>query len=181
VNDWKVIFATVVIFGTGVVTGGLLVNYVEHSHPRAAVLHRNANGTGTNTATANSNSNTPAIHIAEILNKPSFLTNLDARLTEQKVPLTPEQHKAIEKLINDGQGQMRKLVQEVNRSIRQELTPDQRRKYDEMLHPGRSFFGHRIGGAAPTNSLSSEKFTNAPVTAPVTTNLPPVQTNHPAL
>ena len=31
-NSWKVILATVVIFGAGVMTGGLLVNYVDHSH-----------------------------------------------------------------------------------------------------------------------------------------------------
>ena len=29
-NNWKVIFATAVIFGAGVITGGLLVNYVQH-------------------------------------------------------------------------------------------------------------------------------------------------------
>ena len=33
-NNWKVIFATAVIFGAGVVTGGLLVNYVTYSHPK---------------------------------------------------------------------------------------------------------------------------------------------------
>ena len=33
-NSWKVILAAVVIFGAGVLTGGLLVNYVEPSHPR---------------------------------------------------------------------------------------------------------------------------------------------------
>lgn len=32
-NSWKIILATVVIFGCGVVTGGLLVNYVERAHP----------------------------------------------------------------------------------------------------------------------------------------------------
>ncbi len=31
-NSWKVILATVVIFGAGVLTGGLLVNYVEREH-----------------------------------------------------------------------------------------------------------------------------------------------------
>ena len=35
-NNWKVIFATVVIFGAGVITGGLLVNYVNYSHGRPA-------------------------------------------------------------------------------------------------------------------------------------------------
>ena len=30
-NSWKVILAAVVIFGAGVLTGGLLVDYVDHS------------------------------------------------------------------------------------------------------------------------------------------------------
>ena len=32
-NSGKIILAAVVIFGCGVVTGGLLVNYVESAHP----------------------------------------------------------------------------------------------------------------------------------------------------
>jgi hypothetical protein len=32
---WKVILATLVIFGTGVITGGLLVNYTNHTAPAA--------------------------------------------------------------------------------------------------------------------------------------------------
>src|SRR5208282_3326609 len=36
VNYWKVRLATVVIFGTGVLTGGVLVNFVDHSHPKTS-------------------------------------------------------------------------------------------------------------------------------------------------
>jgi hypothetical protein len=32
VNNWKVILATIVIFGTGVITGGLLVHHVQHPY-----------------------------------------------------------------------------------------------------------------------------------------------------
>jgi hypothetical protein len=31
VNTWKIILATVVIFGAGVITGGLLVNHANHA------------------------------------------------------------------------------------------------------------------------------------------------------
>jgi hypothetical protein len=31
VKSWSVIFATIVIFGAGVITGGLLVNHVQHT------------------------------------------------------------------------------------------------------------------------------------------------------
>ena len=33
-NNWKVILATMVIFGTGVVTGGLLVRHADHGRDR---------------------------------------------------------------------------------------------------------------------------------------------------
>ena len=36
VNSWKVILATLVIFGTGVVTGGLLVSFSDRAWPRPA-------------------------------------------------------------------------------------------------------------------------------------------------
>ena len=175
-NDWKVIFATVVIFGTGVITGGLLVNYVEHYHPHAALAHKPAAPGGTNTSAANS-PNVPIIRQSEILNKPAFLAFLDTQLTEDKLPLTAEQHKAIETLINEGQGQMRKVTQDVDRSIRDALNPEQRKKYDEMRkasHPNKANHPLPPGTNAPamTNSAMS-------VPAFVATNLPPVATNAP--
>jgi hypothetical protein len=33
-NNWKVIFATMIIFAAGAVTGGLAVNDIQHSHPK---------------------------------------------------------------------------------------------------------------------------------------------------
>lgn len=175
-NDWKVIFATVVIFGTGVITGGLLVNHVDHYHPHAAVARKAPPANGTNAA-ANAQNN-PIIRQSEILNKPAFLAYLDNQLTEAKFPLSVEQHKAIEKLIADGQGQMRKVTQDVDRGIREVLDQEQRKKYDEMRkasHPNKPV---KAGG---TNSPA---LTNAPVPAPVSTNLstnlPPAATNAPA-
>src|ERR1035437_5616366 len=45
VNSWKVILATMVIFGTGVVTGGLLVRHAgpgrEHRQPRPNIAVHN--------------------------------------------------------------------------------------------------------------------------------------------
>ena len=32
-NSWKIILAAVVIFGAGVITGGLLVNHVKNKPP----------------------------------------------------------------------------------------------------------------------------------------------------
>ena len=133
-NEWRVIFATVVIFGTGVVTGGLLVSHVDQSHFHGGAAHKAANP---NNAAAGPNLDTngagPIFRVSEILNKPSFLNNLDTRLTKEKQALSLEQRKSIEAAIAEGQKEMRQLVQTVNQSVRQELTPEQRKKYDELL------------------------------------------------
>jgi uncharacterized membrane protein len=131
VNNWKVIFATVVIFGAGVVTGGLLVNYVQHSHPKSNNPRR-----GGATAEVHSPATNPSPHQAdaakpprlpEILSKP-FLQRLD-----EELHLAPDEREAIQKIINDGQNQMRKVVQDARLEIREVLTPDQRKQFDELV------------------------------------------------
>jgi Spy/CpxP family protein refolding chaperone len=128
VNNWKVIFATVVIFGAGVITGGLLVNYVQHSYPKTP--HRPAAAAEARPSVTN-----PAPHPAdaakprlpEILSK-QFLQRLD-----EELHLAPEQHEAIQKIIGDGQNQMRKVIQDARLEIREVLTPEQRRGFDELV------------------------------------------------
>jgi len=168
VNEGRVIFATVVIFGTGVITGGLLVNHVERNASPAAAQHKSAGGTNGANATAATNGNT-MLHVAEILSKPAFLNNLEARLAREKLPLTPAQHEDIEKKISEGQGEMRQLVQDVNANIRELMTPEQRKKYEEMFKP--AHLGALRHNPAPTNS---------PPAAPVVPiNHPPAVTNGP--
>jgi uncharacterized membrane protein len=133
VNNWKVIFATVVIFGAGVVTGGLLVNYVQHSHPRNYNNNPHRSGTttevhppATNPPPHQADAGKPA-RLPEILSKP-FLQRLD-----EELHLAPDEHEAIQKIINDGQNQMRKVVQDARLEIREVLTPDQRKEFDELV------------------------------------------------
>jgi len=121
VNNWKVIFATIVIFGTGVVTGGLLVNHVRQSEHR-----HHAPGSGNNAA---ANATNQTVRLPEVLSKP-FIHKLDNLLT-----LSTNQYAAVEKTIGEGQNQMRKLMQDVRQSIREELTPAQRQRYDELVQP----------------------------------------------
>jgi DNA-binding protein H-NS len=144
VNYWKVILATAVIFGAGVFTGGLLVNFVDHSHrgnphrPQANVpVHPPANN--------------PAPPVPPDFPMPraremgkQFVQQLNDTLQ-----LTPEQREKIEKIIADGQERnheiwtnvapkMRTVMQEVNQQIRAELTPDQLVPFEELLkHPPR--------------------------------------------
>ena len=139
-NNWKVIFATIVIFGAGVITGGLLVNYVNYSHARPA--HHPAM-----TADAHAPATSPPphqielprqLHPLEILDK-DFLAKIDAVLH-----LSPEQSIAIKKILADGQeqnhaiwtnstAQMRKVMQDSRRQIRDQLTKEQQKDFENML------------------------------------------------
>ncbi|HZT22404.1 MAG TPA: hypothetical protein VFB55_05800 [Verrucomicrobiae bacterium] len=130
-NSWKIILATAVIFGSGVVTGGLLVHHVERAsvagrRPVAAV-HRAKPG----------NAELP-LPRPQLLNE-QFVKQLDARLH-----LTPAQRQKIQKIIADGQArnrdlwklvapQFRAVMQDVRQNIRATLTPEQRRQFEELL------------------------------------------------
>jgi uncharacterized membrane protein len=129
VNNWKVIFATAVIFGAGVVTGGLLVNYVERAHPRNP-RHWESSGSTTNSG-SQTNNQTPSAprltRLPEILNK-QFLQRLD-----EELHLTPEQREAVQKIITEGQNQMHKTIQDARLEIREQLLPEQRSLFDELV------------------------------------------------
>ena len=130
-NYWKVILATVVIFGAGVLTGGLLVNFVDHSHPRN--FHRPPPAlTSTNAIAAVVSTNVSRQQrVPEILSKP-FVEQLN-----EELQLTPEQRATVENIITESQGQMRKAVQGVRQGarekIRELLDPAQQKQFDELL------------------------------------------------
>lgn len=118
-NAWKVILATVVIFGAGVLTGGLLVNYVVREHEPK-------------------NEHLPPPRSPEIWRK-DFIGHLDRALR-----LTPEQHEAISRIIAEGQERNREIwtnvapklreeMEQVHQRIRAELTPEQQQKFEAMV------------------------------------------------
>jgi Spy/CpxP family protein refolding chaperone len=144
VNSWKVILATVVIFGAGVVTGGLLVNYV--AHPKIHPPFANAGEHGQFGGHEQSRPRSP-----ESLSK-QFLQQLDDALQ-----LTPQQHDKIAKIIAEGQEQMKQVMQDNRQQIREQLTPDQRKKFEELLKQFRQ--QHR---PPPTNAPPMIPPTNAP-------------------
>jgi hypothetical protein len=131
VNNWKVIptivFATVLIFGAGVFTGGMLVNLVRPAHEGKflrrdmAAVTNSASLMPTNAATK---SNT---RLPEILSRP-FLQRLD-----EELHLTPDVREAIQKIISEGQNQMRKVIQDSRLEIRELLTPEQRKQFDDLM------------------------------------------------
>ena len=169
-NFWKVILATVVIFGAGVFTGGLLVNSVQHPHsrnnhrPPANVETHEPQSRTNNLASMSRPQRTP-----DILGT-NFVQQLDDALQ-----LTPDQRASIQKIIADGQernhaiwtnnsAQMREVIQDVRHRVRETLTADQQKKFEDLMkHVPR----RQNSTNAPTSLLS---FTNA---------LPVVPTNAP--
>ena len=124
-NNWKVIFATVVIFGTGVITGGLLVNYVRHSHPKGA--HKPV-------AEVRAPATNQVVHPPEAAKPrpPEILSRQFLQRLDEELRLTPDQHEAIQKIIGEGQNQMRKVLQDSRLEIREVLTLEQRKQFDEL-------------------------------------------------
>ena len=124
-NTWKVILATMVIFGTGVVTGGLVVRHAAHGrdrHPQhpASAVH-------------------PAQPTAAGAMRIEFL-----RRMERELDLTPEQREPIDKVLKEGQERMQKLMEAVEPRRREEfkktieefravLTPAQQKRFDELV------------------------------------------------
>jgi Spy/CpxP family protein refolding chaperone len=122
VNTWKVIFATVVIFGAGVLTGGLLVKYSVQTPPRP---HGQANR-------AVQPISAGGLRI-------EFL-----RRVERDLNLTADQREQIDKIISASQERSKKLMEPIQPKIREELQqtreqfravldPEQKIRFDELL------------------------------------------------
>ena len=154
-NNWKVIFATVVIFGTGVITGGLLVNYVQHSHPKVA--HKPV-------AEVHAPAANPVVRPAEVakLRPPEILSRQFLQRLDEELHLAADQHEAILKLIDEGQNQIRKVIQDSRLEIREVLTPEQQKQFDELIkRPFRKPLFNTNGPAA-VPPASNVLLTNAP-------------------
>ncbi len=123
-NNWKVIFATMLIFGTGVVTGGLLVHHSERMrpvHPQHAQAPK-----------------APAQSFAGGL-RLDFL-----RRAERELDLTTGQRERIDLILKESQERTRLLMEPIAPRIREELQrtkdefraallPEQQAKFDELL------------------------------------------------
>jgi len=156
-NSWKVILATVVVFAAGVLTGGLLVNYVvDHAHPRSQTGGRGQSHPGE-----------PLQPRAPEMLRKEFIEHLDDTLK-----LTPAQHAAIQKIFAEGQEQNRQIwtnvaprlrqeMEQIHQRIRAELNPDQQKRFEKMV---KRFAPQRPPrDDAPPNPPSS---TNPPPPAP---------------
>jgi hypothetical protein len=157
VNSWKVILATIVIYGAGVMTGGLLVNHVIHARPRYP-HHPEFPGAYANFySQTNGQPGSRPLHLPELMSR-QFLQRLDERLH-----LTPEQRAAIQKVISDGQNSMHKTMLDTRLKIRAQLTPEQRRAFDELVRrPFRRPFGSTNAPSFRPPAKAPAAGTNAP-------------------
>jgi hypothetical protein len=163
VNTWKAILATLVIFGAGVLTGGLLVSYSDRAahnpstKPVGAETQRVLSGS-TNASAARDGKMPAALPVP--LRK-DFVERLDKELK-----LKPEQRERIEKIISTGQEQTKKIWQKIEPEmngamtetrdrIRCELSPEQQTQFEELL---------KQKAHNPQRTPSRDKSTNAPST-----------------
>jgi Spy/CpxP family protein refolding chaperone len=116
-NTWKVILATLVLYGAGVVTGGLLVHYAA----QARIGHNSRSANGTHSAPPSAG----GIRF-------EFLRRMGRDLE-----LTPDQRERVDKILKESQEQTRKAVhdefQRTKAAFREVLTPQQQAKFDELL------------------------------------------------
>ena len=52
---------------------------------------------------------------------------------DEQLQLSPEASEAIQKIIAEGQNQMRKVIQDLRLEIREELTPEQQKQFEELM------------------------------------------------
>jgi len=125
VNTWKVILATMVIFGAGVVTGGLLVRSTQR-FPRMRWQQ------------APTPPRPPQPTVAGVM-RLDFL-----RRMERELDLKPDQRERVDKILKEGQERTKRIMEplepelhEVVERAREEflavLTPDQKARFDQIL------------------------------------------------
>jgi hypothetical protein len=177
VTSWKIILATIVIFGAGVMTGGLLVNQVDRSNrngrrPPGDFGFRPPSGErGLGRGMEGRGMEFPRPRQPDLLNT-NFVKMLDGMLK-----LTMEQRSAFRKIIAEGQEQnhtiwtnnaeqMLKVTQDVRHRLRDSLTPDQQKQFDDLMRrPPRRQTGF-------TNAPPVLLRTNIPAAGSAGTNAP---------
>ena len=138
-SPWKVILATLAIFITGLITGAVLVKQ-----------------TGRPTLSGRASTNNDAL-------LPIMLREEFVRRMTQELELTPEQRVKILDIVHESQERTRLLygligddvreeMRHTREAIRQHLTPEQVRKFEEM---SRRRAGRRTGDGNMRNDTTS--------------------------
>ena len=173
-NSWKIILAIVVIFGAGALTGGLLVNYAELPHPKD--VQRPSDEGNPQPQANNRDYDQPRPQDLPKPRPPEMLGKQFVQQLDKSLHLTQEQRAAIAKIVADGQErnreiwtnvapQMHKMLQDVRQQIREQLAPEQRKQFEELLKRFRPAGHHPQPPLTPpphTNEPPMMEFTNPP-------------------
>jgi hypothetical protein len=162
VNYWKVIFATIVIFGAGVITGGLLVNHVEHPSRPLFTFHQPARPA--------SPARTPYENMPPEV-RPEILKTNFVQLLNDNLDLNPRQREQIRKIIAQAQEnthdlwklvapQFQLVWHDTRQQIRDVLTPKQQKEFEFLMRQQHAL-RHQSSTNAPSVTPSSP--TNSPV------------------
>jgi hypothetical protein len=130
VNTWKVILATLVIFGAGVITGGLLVTYSDNAMRRSHKVVMPDKEKRVAPAAPNAARELRVPLPPNILLRKDFLERLDHELK-----LDAEQRDHIEKILGEGQERIKALTQKFEPQVHEELA-ETREKIRAELKPG---------------------------------------------
>lgn len=159
-NSWKIILAALVIFGAGVMAGTLVATH----HSLSASGNSNPQQSPGDRDHPRMEIPRPQL-IEQSLNK-KFLQRLN-----EKLQLTSDQYTNIQKIISEGQEknhaiwtnvapEIRAVIMDTHRQIREQLTPGQKEQFEELLkqlHPPRR--------QNSTNAPSKMLKTNSPAAA----------------
>lgn len=124
-NTWKVIFATVVIFGAGVVTGALVVKYAAQTPVRQS---RQGSSGGNRIQPISAG----GLRI-EFLRRAERDLNLTADQREQVDKILAASQERSKKIMEPVQPKIREELQETRDQFRAVLNPEQKIRFDELL------------------------------------------------
>ncbi|HTR43428.1 MAG TPA: hypothetical protein VMH87_17585 [Pseudomonadales bacterium] len=160
-NSWNVILATIVIFGAGVITGGLLVQHTQHPAP----AHHAMESGPKPLEQTNEMGEVPGPLRAQTLNK-QFVGQLNDELQ-----LSKEQREQIQKIIAQGQQnthnlwklvgpQFQLIWRDTRQQIRGVLNAEQKKKFEALMKEQRRQSTNAPAAIEPTNTPPA--LTNAP-------------------
>ncbi len=152
-NTWKVILATMVIFAAGVVTG------VAIDRRTASAPVRQASGPN-RTDNQVANRVIPSL----IAQRANLIRN-----AQRQLDLSAEQRVRIEQIMRDSQMRMKPIVDKISPDLREEfrftsmairqvLSPEQRKQFDELMKPRNR---DRLEGQGRKREPRSEGTTNS--------------------
>jgi hypothetical protein len=150
VNFWKIVLATIVMFGAGVTTGGLLVSHIDRG--RQDFYRRPPMSFGGNEPMRpfNPDMHGPGRGMPEFPfqfprpRQPDMLDTNFVKQLDDALKLTQAQQDSIRKIIAEGQernhaiwtnnaGQMREVTLDVRHRIRELLNDEQQKKFEEVM------------------------------------------------